>query len=192
MIDLFLNKLADCIQTAAGNIYHIQTDWRVWLGFSRIIATKDATLNQIQHIYTDKVPPEEQKECFELLMKFYQPECEFPRSTGERAGTEKVLDYFLDSQLIYASFMEQYKIDLLEKPDGVHYKQMHWHQFLALLSGLHNTKLNEVMSYRCWDGETKTEYGKQMSKLRKAWELPTEQDEKTQQDLDAFNSLFEK
>ena len=66
---------------------------------------------------------------------------------------------------------------------------MHWHKFLALLSGLHNTKLNEVMSWRCWDGDTKTEYGKQMAKLRAAWELPPENQEEIDRDLEAFNAL---
>ena len=191
MLDLFLNKLADCITTAGGKSYRINTDWRTWLGFSKIISRKDATLNEIRHIYLDDVPVEEEKECFQLLLKFFQPEAEIPK-TEHSSGTEKVLDYFLDSQFIYAAFLEQYGIDLLERPDGMHYKQMHWHVFLALLSGLHGTKLNEIMGYRCWEGDTKTEYGKQMLKLRKAWELPVEKDEKVQQDLDAFNSLFEK
>ena len=191
MLDLFLNKLADCIMTAGGNVYRINTDWRIWLGFSRIIQKKDATLNEIRHIYIDDVPPEDEKECFQLLLQFYQPESEIPR-TASASGTEKVLDYFIDSQYIYAAFLEQYGIDLLEKPDGVHFRPMHWHQFLALLSGLHGTKLNDIMSYRCWEGDTKTEYGKQMQKLRQAWELPREKDEKVQRDLDAFNRLFEK
>ena len=66
---------------------------------------------------------------------------------------------------------------------------MHWHKFLALLSGLHNTKLNEVMSWRCWDGDTKTEYGKQMAQLRASWELPPENQEEIDRDLEAFNAL---
>ena len=69
--------------------------------------------------------------------------------------------------------------------------QIHWYIFLAILSGLHNTKLNEVMNWRCWTGDTKTEYGKQMQKLRNAWELE-KKDEKTLEDLEKFNALFVK
>ena len=54
------------------------------------------------------------------------------------------------------------------------------------------TKLNEVMSWRGWTGDTKTEYGKQMQKLHNAWELPEEKDEKVQEDLEKFNELFVK
>ena len=190
--DLFLTKLPDCIVTAAGKVFPIQTDWRTWLGFSRLLSNKDTTFSDIKHIYTEEIPSEEEhKECFDLLIKFYQPVAELPRATGE-GNKEKVLDYFIDSQLIYCAFLEQYGIDLLETTDGIHFKKMHWHVFLALLSGLHNTKLNDVMSWRCWSGDTKTEYGKQMLKLKQAWALPDSQEnvEQVQKDLDAFNSLF--
>ena len=71
---------------------------------------------------------------------------------------------------------------------------MHWHKFLALLAGLHGTKLNDVMGWRCWKGDTKTDYGKAMQNLRNAWALPeaSEEREQVQKDLDSFNSLFEK
>ena len=192
MIDLFLNKLPDCIVTAGGKVFPIQTDWRIWLGFSRLISDKNTTFSDVKHIYTDIIPDEnEQRECFDLLMQFYQPVSEIPRVSGE-GSKEKVLDYFIDSQLIYCAFLEQYGVDLLEKPDGVHFKKMHWHVFLSLLSGLHNTKLNDVMSWRCWNGDGKTDYGKQMLKLKQAWALPDSQEtvEQVQKDLDSFNSLF--
>ena len=48
------------------------------------------------------------------------------------------------------------------------------------------------MNWRCWTGDTKTEFGKQMQKLRNAWELPEEKDGKVQKDLKKFNALFEK
>ena len=47
------------------------------------------------------------------------------------------------------------------------------------------------MNWRCWTGDTKTEYGKQMQKLRNAWELE-KKDEKTLEDLEKFNALFVK
>jgi hypothetical protein len=133
------------------------------------------------------VPPKElKKEAFNALLEFYHPKTDLPRSSGK---SEKVLDYVLDSQLIFCAFLEQYGIDLTATDETGHFIQMHWHKFLALLSGLHNTKLNEVMSWRCWDGDTKTDYGKQMAKLRAAWELPPENQEEIDRDLEAFNAL---
>ena len=105
-----------------------------------------------------------------------------------------MLDYVIDSQLIFAAFWEQYGIDLTATDENGHFLQMHWHKFLALLAGLHGTKLNDVMGWRCWKGDTKTDYGKAMQNLRNAWALPeaSEEREQVQKDLDSFNSLFEK
>lgn len=191
MINLSKVKLPDCIE-AAGSFYNIKTDFRSWLNFSRIVNTKGAVVDDVDFIYTDTIPPaENKKEAFEKLLEFFQPKNELPRSTGESSGV-KILDYEIDADLIYAAFYEQYGIDLLATDENGHAVQMHWHRFLALLSGLHNTKLNEVMSWRGWTGDTKTEYGKQMQKLRNAWELPEEKDEKVQEDLEKFNELFVK
>lgn len=189
MIDLSKVKLPDCIE-AAGSFFTIKTDFRSWLNFSRIVNTKGAVVDDVDFIYTDTIPPaENKKEAFEKLLEFFQPKTPLPRPIGESSGV-KILDYEIDADLIYAAFYEQYGIDLLETDKHGHAVQMHWHRFLALLSGLHNTKLNEVMSWRSWNGDTKTEYGKQMKKLRNAWELPEEKDEKVQEDLEKFNKLF--
>lgn len=191
MIDLSKVKLPDCIE-AAGSFFTIKTDFRSWLNFSRIVNTKGAVVDDVDFIYTDTIPPaENKKEAFEKLLEFFQPKTPLPRPIGESSGG-KVLDYEIDADLIYAAFYEQYGIDLLETDKHGHAVQIHWHRFLALLSGLHNTKLNEVMSWRSWTGDTKTEYGKQMQKLRNAWELPEEKDEKVQEDLEKFNQLFKK
>ncbi len=191
MIDLSKVKLPDCIE-AAGSFFTIKTDFRSWLNFSRIVNTKGAVVDDVDFIYTDTIPPaENKKEAFEKLLEFFQPKTPLPRPIGESSGG-KVLDYEIDADLIYAAFYEQYGIDLLEIDKHGHAVQIHWHRFLALLSGLHNTKLNEVMSWRSWTGDTKTEYGKQMQKLRNAWELPEEKDEKVQEDLEKFNKLFKK
>ena len=189
MIDLSKVKLPDCIE-AAGSFFTIKTDFRSWLNFSRIVNTKGAVVDDVDYIYTDTIPPaENKKEAFEKLLEFFQPKTPLPRPIGESSGV-KILDYEIDADLIYAAFYEQYGIDLLETDKHGHAVQIHWHRFLALLSGLHNTKLNEVMSWRSWTGDTKTEYGKQMQKLRNAWELPEEKDEKVQEDLEKFNLLF--
>lgn len=191
MINLSKVKLPDCINVD-GKFFLIKTDFRVWLNFSRIINTKNAVVDDVDFIYTDEIPPAElKKKAFMEMLKFFQPETKLPRSTGETSDV-KVLDYELDADLIFSAFYEQYKINLLDTDDKGHAVPMHWHVFLALLSGLHNTKLNDVMSWRSWTGDTKTDYGKQMQKLRNAWALPEEKDEKVQEDLEKFNKLFEK
>lgn len=186
MNSFFLDKLPDHV-SAGGKFFLIHTDFRKWLAFSRTLSEKESVIDDADFIYADEIPPKElKKEAFNELMKFYQPQMELPRSSGK---SEKILDYVLDSQLIFAAFWEQYGIDLTATDEAGHFIQMHWHKFLALLSGLHNTKLNEVMSWRCWSGDTKTEYGKQMARLRASWELPPENQKEIDEALDAFNKL---
>lgn len=192
MINLAKVKLPDCIE-ASGSFYKIQTDFRSWLNFSRIVNTKEAVVDDVDFIYTDIIPPAEiKKEAFDKLLEFFQPKNELPRSTRSEETGGKILDYQIDADLIFAAFYEQYGINLLATDNFGHAVQMHWHVFLALISGLHNTKLNDVMSWRSWSGDTKTEYGKQMQKLRNAWELPEETDNNVQEDLENFNKLFKK
>lgn len=186
MNSFFLDKLPDHV-SAGGKFFLIKTDFRSWLAFSDMIAQKDTTLDDINFIYEEVPPKEQQKEAFSALMDFYHPKTDLPRSTGGKG--EKVLDYVIDSQLIFAAFMEQYGIDLTATDSKGHFIPMHWHKFLALLSGLHNTKLNDVMGWRCWDGDTKTEYGKSMAKLRASWELPPENQAEIDEALAAFNAL---
>lgn len=191
MINLTKVKLPDYIDVD-GKFFYIRTDFRSWLNFSRIVNTKDAVVDDVDFIYRDEIPPtEKKKEAFEKLLEFFRPKNELPRpSPGKEEESVKALDYDIDADLIYCAFREQYGIDLLATDSTGHAVEMHWHIFLTLLSGLHGTKLNNVMEWRSWTGETKTEYGKQMQRLRNAWELPTEESEKLQEDLERFNKLF--
>lgn len=56
------------------------------------------------------------------------------------------MDFEQDADAIYASFMEQYHIDLFEIP------YMHWKKFVVLLGGLSDkTALGRRISIRDWD-----------------------------------------
>ena len=192
MLNLAKVKLPDCIE-CGGKFFNIKTDFRTWLNFSEAVNEKGAVIDAVDFVYEDVIPSAEIKaEAFKQLLNFYMPKNELPRKTSGEDSGAKILDYTIDADYIYAAFLEQYGIDLLQTDKNGHIIEMHWHKFLALLSGLHGTKLNEIMSWRGWTGETKTEYGKQMAKLRNAWELPSEDREKVQEDLEKFNALFEK
>ena len=192
MLNLSKVKLPDCIETG-GKLYFIKTDFRTWLCFSQTVNTKNAVIDDVDFVYKEVVPDAENKaEAFKKLFEFYMPKNELPRRSGGESDGGKILDYFIDADYIYAAFYEQYKIDLLATDRNGHVIEMHWHKFLALLSGLHNTKLNEIMSWRGWHGDINTDYGKHMMKLQKAWEFPDQTTDEIQKDLNSFNSLFEK
>ena len=62
-----------------------------------------------------------------------------------RIGKARVLfDFEEDGEYIYASFMQDYGIDLIEQQG-----KLPWRRFMALFEGLSsNTKIKEVMKYR--------------------------------------------
>lgn len=190
MIDLAKIKLPGCIE-CGGQQYAVRTDFRDWICFSRILARNNAVVDEADFIYSEKIPPAEMKpEAFAGLVRFYSPRNVLPRSTdGGRGG--KILDYDIDADLIYSAFMECYGIDLLETDAHGHARHIHWHKFLALLSGLHGTKLNEIMSWRCYNPDDKTDWNGQMEKLRETWRLPDGDDARADADLEKFNALFE-
>lgn len=189
-MDLSKVKLADSVK-AGGKFFKIKTDFRTWICFSRILQDKNAVVDDADFVYSDEIPEKENKvEAFQRLLEFYSPKKDLPRNITKQDG-EKVLDYDIDADLIFSAFYEQYKIDLLSTDKSGKLIELHWHKFLALLGGLHSTKLNEIMGYRCYKDDEKSDYKKQMQTLKEMWRLPTEADEKAQEDLDNFNKLFE-
>ena len=107
------------------------------------------------------------------------PPRELPRSTGEESG-DIVLDYDKDAPYIYAAFLEQYGIDLIDA-------RLHWYKFLALLHGLHDTELNRIIAARLWKPNGKnSEYEKNQKKQYEAWRLPQPEDNEPDEALDDF------
>ena len=62
-----------------------------------------------------------------------------------KQNNKKVFDFVQDSELIYAAFMQTYRIDLIDTP-------LHWWKFQALMSGLpSNTRFSDVVQIRAMD-----------------------------------------
>lgn len=76
-----------------------------------------------------------------------------------------------DAEYIYASFLQAYKIDLVEEQG-----RMDWRKFQALLSGLpDDTKFKQVVHIRTWKKPSKSDTeAKQMAKLQEVYRLPDE------------------
>ena len=72
----------------------------------------------------------------------------FPRRIAG-INNKQPFDFKEDAELIYAGFMQQYRIDL-QKED------MHWWKFMILLENLGaDTRLNRIMEYRTIDTANK-------------------------------------
>ena len=179
MLDLTKKALPESI-TIAGRAFSIKTDHHTWLLFEKQIKARRSF--DAAFIFKGEIPPQEySQETMAELLNFARPQNPLPRRIRTTAAIP--LDYELDSDLIYAAFMEQYKIDLIDE-------DLHWHKFQALLQGLNEgTTLKKIMGFRCYE---KTEKKVDpYEELKKAWRIDTPETEEEKEKLDAFSRLFE-
>ena len=180
MIDLTKhNALPDTI-ISEGREFKINTDFRVWMKFEiSLTKMRKDDLLSVGYLFVDEMP----RFCnINSLLEFSRPKNELPRQVFGHSDTI-VIDYELDSDLIYSAFLGQYGIDLVEV------EHLHWHKFLALLSGLNDsTRLREVMGYRCYEPSTEKEEVWR-AKLKRAWEIDRMSMEE-KEELDKFSNLF--
>ncbi|MCQ2598322.1 MAG: bacteriophage Gp15 family protein [Treponema sp.] len=167
-----------------GRFYQIKTDFHWWLRFHHMIKNQEIkNYKDVDFLY-DGRKPYDRISGYEELLKFLNPEKKLPRPIGSESKGVIVYDYEIDSALIYSAFMELYHIDLLKS-------DMHWFKFLALMDGLHGTRFNEVVSYRCFNKNDNQSYEESMEELKQMWEIiPEEEELKVQHDLDHFNQVF--
>lgn len=165
-----------------GKAFSIYTDYRVWMRFEiESGKLKGGESLDIKYLFKNEYPDV----CdIRDLYAFSRPKSELPRNIGGESDAI-ILDYEIDADYIYAAFLQQYGIDLLEVKD------LHWHKFLALLRGLTDaTKMYQIMSYRSYEKDNRTDTD-HMAELRAAWEITPPLTEEQQAQIDAFNKLFE-
>lgn len=125
------------------------------------------------------MPLAEQAEAFNeaylSLIGAEQKEVEYdilgnPMPTQADGDNEVWYDFKQDAKYIYASFMQDYGIDLIEQQG-----KLHWYKFQALLAGLsEDTKFKKVLEIRQMELPTGKGSGKQrkaIEELKKAYEL---------------------
>lgn len=163
-----------------GREFRVNTDFRVWIKFEvSLTKMRRDDLLPVDYLFVDEMP----KFCnINNLLEFSRPKNELPRPMFSNSNVI-VIDYELDSDLIYSAFLGQYGIDLVEV------EHLHWHKFLALLSGLNDsTRLREVMRCRCYEPSTEKEEVWR-TKLKRAWEIDRLSMEE-KEELDEFSNLF--
>lgn len=179
MVDLTKNTLPDTI-TDKGREFKVHTDFRLWMKFEiSLTKMRKGDLLSVGYLFLDSMP----EYCdINSLLQFSRPRNELPRPIFGNSDVI-ILDYELDSDLIYSAFLGQYGIDLIDV------EHLHWHKFLALLSGINDsTRLREVMGYRCYEKSTeKEEIWRE--KLKRAWEIDRISVE-DKEELDKFSDLF--
>ena len=173
MFTLQKAKLPQAVEVG-GSFYKIHTNYKYFLRLGEILKQKKAGLADFDFMYIDAIPPS-RLEGIRALVEFMNPPRELPRMREQ--NSERVLDYEIDAPYIYAAFMEQYGIDLIET-------RLHWYKFVALLHGLHDTELNRIITARLYKPSGKnSEYEKTQQKQYEAWKLP---DDEPDEALDEF------
>ena len=181
MIDLTKKSLPNTVEVD-GRLYSVYTDFRVWMKFEIALAAShgrepipiDYLFKNERPIYCD----------VRELLKFSRPARELPRKVSGTASDDViVIDFRIDADLIYAAFLQQYRIDLTEV------EELHWNKFLALLNGLTETKLSEVMGYRCYERHDRKDIDP-YEEMREAWRIEKPLTREEQDELDDFNKQF--
>lgn len=128
-------------------------------------------------------PIEEQAEIFNqaytALIGIEEKEVEYDLlgnpmpGQGEDEEQEGIYDIKQDAEYIYASFMQDYSIDLLEQQS-----KMHWYKFKALLNGLSETtkfkKVIEIRQMPLPTGKGSAKHRKEVEDLKKVYELKSD------------------
>lgn len=109
----------------------------------------------------------------ELLNLIVKEMVQLPYRPARQTGI-KVIDFDLDSDYIYASFLQAYGMDLIEEIG-----RLHWKSFMALFSGLpEGTKMKEVMKIRSAELPSPTKYNYKerinLMELKSYYALPVE------------------
>lgn len=105
---------------------------------------------------------------------------------------KKVMDFNKDADLIYASFLSEYKIDLFEQQG-----KLHWDKFIALLTNLsQDTAFGKVVGYRNMKIPSRKnaseEYREHIQKMKRIHSLEEKEEiqENMENKLDAVASTF--
>lgn len=170
-----------------GKIYRVDMSFDNILNLTEMLGDKDLSdevqiLLGIEMLFDDplEMPIEEQAFVFNeayhaLIGKSAEEDLEYdllgnPMPQQNEEEFEQLYDLQQDAEYIYASFMQDYGIDLIEQ-QGI----LHWYKFKALLTGLSdNTKFKKVIEIRQMPvptGKGSSKQRAEVEKLKKAYAL---------------------
>lgn len=158
-----------------GTEYPVNTDFRVWLKFDELMqdtANIEANFEKIIILCVKKCRLPEPEKLLGALINFYHEsitaENEKKQTKSGKRGLP-VFSYQYDAEYIYASFMSEYGIDLIDVP------YLHWRKFTALLKALpEDSKLMKIIGYRTINTQdiTDKKMKKSYEKMKRMYALP--------------------
>ncbi|PEM10773.1 Gp15 family bacteriophage protein [Bacillus wiedmannii] len=109
----------------------------------------------------------------------------------EKAPTIPTVDFVVDAERIFSSFLFDYNVDLIEQQG-----KMQWNKFMALFRNLSSkSPMGQALHYRTCDippkDKTNTEERKRIKKMKEMYELPKAKEIREQQELIAFQKRMD-
>ena len=133
--------------------YPVHTDFKNWIKIAELLEDeKEEKMKNLAEVlslcYIEL--PESLSEALKGVFDFFSGGDGDSLKKGGGIDSERCFSFKEDGRLIYAAFLSQYGIDLLDEP-------LHWHKFLALFSALKGDhKLFDVVKIRsCKTAEIK-------------------------------------
>ena len=142
MINVLLDELPDGFECSSGNFYRLNFDFRA--GIQIQLASEDPELSEpekqwvIQDLmFEDEKPKttEDYSECLTFYVNGWSHD-----NPGKREN-RRLMDFDVDQWRIFSAFWSQYRINL-------NTAQLHWWQFMGMLSSLEECSYTRVIDIR--------------------------------------------
>ena len=175
-----------------GLFYEIDADFRTGIAFELLMLDEDFTETEkaarAMELYFPQIPDDEE-EAMEKILWFYlcgREETNQEEKETEPAPKNIVYSYEYDAGSIYAAFLSQYGMDLVEIPF------LHWWKFKALFHALdENLEFMKIMRYRAVDiTKVPKEQKDFYRKMKQLYALPDNRTEE-EKEQDFISSLSE-
>lgn len=175
-----------------GLFYEIDADFRTGIAFELLMLDEEFTETEkaarAMELYFPQIPDDEE-EAMEKILWFYlcgREETNQEEKETEPAPKNIVYSYEYDAGSIYAVFLSQYGMDLVEIPF------LHWWKFKALFHALdENLEFMKIMRYRAVDiTKVPKEQKDFYRKMKQLYALPDNRTEE-EKEQDFISSLSE-
>lgn len=175
-----------------GLFYEIDADFRTGIAFELLMLDEEFTETEkaarAMELYFPQIPDDEE-EAMEKILWFYlcgREETNQEEKETEPAPKNIVYSYEYDAGSIYAAFLSQYGMDLVEIPF------LHWWKFKALFHALdENLEFMKIMRYRAVDiTKVPKEQKDFYRKMKRLYALPDNRTEE-EKEQDFISSLSE-
>ena len=190
-MNLFLDRPPTQIEVG-GLFYEIDADFRTGIAFELLMLDEEFTETEkaarAMELYFPQIPDDEE-EAMEKILWFYlcgREETNQEEKETEPAPKNIVYSYEYDAGSIYAAFLSQYGMDLVEIPF------LHWWKFKALFHALdENLEFMKIMRYRAVDiTKVPKEQKDFYRKMKQLYALPDNRTEE-EKEQDFISSLSE-